>query len=186
MTYSTFTSFFTTLKVFSKNPIKSLYGAKNEILAVFNENVPVMYVVTPRIMKKLFYVHKKNIDYDRSILLNKYLTKIDIKGKSNSCNYTPQGKFLIYDDWKPDNNFLHQALIWGIKLTSAPKNEELLSFISYWKAEGRLFHHMQWQQKFARSLERIRFIKNKHHCCKRDINALPVPDKKIPIGFRDK
>ncbi len=40
---------------------------------------------------------------------------------------------------------------WGVALRE-PVAEELAAFIAYWQAEGKVFHHIQWQQKLARSV----------------------------------
>ena len=66
------------------------------------------------------------------------------------------------------------------KLYATP--EELAAFTAYWQAEGKVFHHVQWQQKFARSLQINRASNGGQP--KRDINAFSEPDKQIPNGFR--
>lgn len=60
--------------------------------------------------------------------------------------------------------------------------EELASFISYWQAEGKVFHHVQWQQKLARSLQIGRASNG--GLTKRDVNTVSEPDNQIPPGFR--
>ncbi len=60
--------------------------------------------------------------------------------------------------------------------------EELASFIAYWQAEGKVFHHVQWQQKLARSLQIGRASNG--GLPKRDVNTVSEPDSQIPPGFR--
>lgn len=93
------------------------------------------------------------------------------------------GKFQMHDDWKPDPQFIRRASQWGINLKADITPFELADFITYWKAEGKAFHHDQWQQKLARSVQqsRARPVAQQQ---RRDINEVPEPDKTIPHGFR--
>ncbi|WIF61387.1 DnaT-like ssDNA-binding domain-containing protein [Enterobacter cloacae] len=92
------------------------------------------------------------------------------------------GKFQMHDDWKPDQQFIHRAALWGITLKTEITPFELADFITYWKAEGKAFHHDQWQQKLARSVQQSRARPVAQQ--RRDINDVPEPDKAIPQGFR--
>ncbi|HBC9220799.1 TPA: Pyocin large subunit [Enterobacter cloacae] len=93
------------------------------------------------------------------------------------------GKFQMHDNWKPDPQFVRRASQWGINLKTDITPFELADFITYWKAEGKAFHHDQWQQKLARSVQqsRARPVAQQQ---RRDINDVPEPDKTIPEGFR--
>ncbi|EPN8566021.1 DnaT-like ssDNA-binding domain-containing protein [Enterobacter hormaechei] len=93
------------------------------------------------------------------------------------------GKFQMHDNWKPDPQFIQRAALWGITLKTDITPFELAEFITYWKAEGKAFHHDQWQQKLARSVQqsRTRPVAQQQ---RRDINDVPEPDKAIPQGFR--
>ncbi|WP_406807910.1 DnaT-like ssDNA-binding domain-containing protein [Enterobacter cloacae] len=93
------------------------------------------------------------------------------------------GKFQMRDNWKPDPQFIQRAALWGINLKTDITPFELAEFITYWKAEGKAFHHDQWQQKLARSVQqsRARPVAQQQ---RRDINDVPEPDKTIPEGFR--
>lgn len=93
------------------------------------------------------------------------------------------GKFQMRDNWKPDPQFIQRAALWGITLKADITPFELAEFITYWKAEGKAFHHDQWQQKLARSVQqsRARPVTQQQ---RRDINDVPEPDKAIPQGFR--
>jgi hypothetical protein len=66
------------------------------------------------------------------------------------------GKFQMHDNWKPDPQFAKRASQWGINLKTEITPFELAEFITYWKAEGKAFHHDQWQQKLARSVQQSR------------------------------
>ncbi len=74
------------------------------------------------------------------------------------------------------------AALWGINLIQPVTDEELATFISYWQAEGKVFHHVQWQQKLARSVQISRASNN--GAPRRDVNSVPQPDNSIPDGFR--
>lgn len=92
------------------------------------------------------------------------------------------GKFQMRDDWKPDQQFIQRAALWGVNLKTDISPFELADFITYWKAEGKAFHHDQWQQKLARSVQQSRAKPAPQQ--RRDINEVPEPDKAIPKGFR--
>lgn len=93
------------------------------------------------------------------------------------------GKFQMHDNWKPDPQFIQRTALWGITLKTDITPFELAEFITYWKAEGKAFHHDQWQQKLARSVQQSRARPVAQQQI-RDINDVPEPDKAIPQGFR--
>lgn len=93
------------------------------------------------------------------------------------------GKFQMHDSWKPEQEFTKRAALWGIVLSKPVTDCELADFITYWKAEGKAFHHDQWQQKLARSVQQSR-ARPAARQPQRDINAVPEPDRAIPEGFR--
>ncbi|MFM7945058.1 DnaT-like ssDNA-binding domain-containing protein [Hafnia paralvei] len=64
-------------------------------------------------------------------------------------------KFTMFDGWHPDDDFLLKAAQWGLVLTEPPQETVLAEFITYWKAEGKAFHHVQWEQKFSQSLKHM-------------------------------
>ncbi|EAY3775014.1 Pyocin large subunit [Salmonella enterica] len=92
------------------------------------------------------------------------------------------GKFQMHDNWKPDPQFIQRAALWGINLKTEITPFELADFITYWKAEGKAFHHDQWQQKLARSVQQSRARPSP--VPQRDVNTVSEPDETIPPGFR--
>ncbi|ECM9840336.1 TPA: Pyocin large subunit [Salmonella enterica] len=92
------------------------------------------------------------------------------------------GKFTLPENWKPDPDFIQRAALWGVNLKTDVTPFELADFITYWKAEGKAFHHDQWQQKLARSVQLSRTKPARTQ--QRDVNAVPEPDSEIPPGFR--
>jgi pyocin large subunit-like protein len=71
------------------------------------------------------------------------------------------GKFSIFAEWKPSPEFSRQARLWGTPVRQGLNlAAELNSFIAYWQAEGKVFHQIQWEQKFARHLSRAKARNN--------------------------
>ncbi|GAL57144.1 hypothetical protein EV102420_06_00180 [Pseudescherichia vulneris NBRC 102420] len=91
------------------------------------------------------------------------------------------GKFTMHEGWKPDPDILRQASLWGISLTGEITKQELAQFVSYWQAEGKAYHHTQWQQKLVQSVKTVRSKTSKPE--RRDIMAVSEPDSEIPPGF---
>ncbi|ACL29854.1 primosomal protein DnaT [Buchnera aphidicola str. APS (Acyrthosiphon pisum)] len=154
------------LELFCKNPIKILEKSNKGIIGVLKNKSPIFYVITPYILKKIFDLECNLLDLDK--------TKQQISKK-----------FSMHPQWTPDKDFIRQAALWGITLTEEILESELASFISYWQAEGCFFHHIQWQQKLARSLQKSRSISYMSQK-KRDITYIPTPDQTVPNGFRGK
>lgn len=94
----------------------------------------------------------------------------------------PIGKFPMHENWTTDSDFIQRAALWGINLKTEVTPFELADFITYWKAEGKAFHHDQWQQKLARSVQASRAKPVPQQ--RRDVNAVPEPDDVTPPGFR--
>lgn len=92
------------------------------------------------------------------------------------------GKFTMHEGWKPDPDILRQASLWGVSLTGEITKQELAQFVSYWQAEGKAYHHTQWQQKLVQSVKTVRSKTSKPE--RRDIMAVSEPDNEIPPGFR--
>lgn len=95
----------------------------------------------------------------------------------------PPGRYALYPGWHPGERFVRTAALWGIALSGEPTVEELAAFVGYWQAEGKLFHHVQWQQKLARSLMVTR-SRPAPVPIRRDVNCISAPDNTTPDGFR--
>lgn len=91
------------------------------------------------------------------------------------------GKFAMYAGWQPDADFQRPPRC-GYCPEPAGYPEELAAFVAYWQAEGKVFHHVQWQQKLARSVQISRASNGGQP--KRDVNSVSEPDSHIPRGFR--
>ena len=137
---------------------KSAGGA----VAVFANNAPAFYAVTPARLAELLALEEK-------------LSR-------PGSDVTLDAQFAMYAAWQPDADFQRQAALWGVALREPVTAEELASFVAYWQAEGKVFHHIQWQQKLARSIQIGRASNG--GMPKRDVNSVSEPDSHIPPGFR--
>ncbi|AUV02748.1 primosomal protein DnaT [Phytobacter ursingii] len=147
-------------------------------VAVFANNRPAFYAITPERLAELLALESRlarpasDITLDNQFYEEPAATPVNV----------PMGKFAMYAGWQPDADFQRLAALWGIALDHPVAPEELAAFIAYWQAEGKVFHHVQWQQKLARSIQINRA--NQGGVAKRDINAISQPDSQIPPGFR--
>ncbi|MEG2566459.1 MAG: DnaT-like ssDNA-binding domain-containing protein, partial [Acinetobacter sp.] len=100
----------------------------------------------------------------------------------------PIGKFPITGDWTLGDGFVRQAAQWGINLGDEPGYTavELQQLRDYWKCEGKVKHHIQWEQTFASSLKTSRAKSSSSSADTRRLTGFGVsqPDTKIPPGFR--
>ncbi len=149
-------------------------------VAVFANNSPAFYAVTPQRLEQLLALEARLARPASDIALDAQFYEEPTAAPVN----VPMGKFALYAGWQPDADFQRLAALWGIALTQPATPEELASFAACWQAEGKVFHHVQWQQKLARSVQIGRTSQNS--AAKRDINALSEPDKQIPpAAFED-
>ncbi|POT56089.1 primosomal protein DnaT [Citrobacter amalonaticus] len=153
---------------------KSATGA----VAVFANNVPAFYAVTPARLAQLLALEEKLARPGSDVTLDAQL----YEEPQSVPVVVPMGKFAMYADWQPDADFQRQAALWGVALREPITAEELASFVAYWQAEGKVFHHVQWQQKLARSVQISRA--GNGGLPKRDVNTVSEPDNHIPPGFR--
>ncbi|CAD6509264.1 primosomal protein DnaT [Candidatus Profftia tarda] len=184
MSVKILSSSITNLNEFSTNPITALTSTDCGIIAVLDDSapIPVFYAVTPKRMADLLALEKLGNTGNSHVFLkddlcNNYLLDPLTEYRANSC-----GKFVMHSGWHPDNDFLHMAAIWGYILKTPVTRTELASFVSYWEAEGKAFHHVQWQQKLARSIQQNR-ITNRTRS-KLDMNNVFKDTYSIPKGFR--
>lgn len=147
-------------------------------VAVFANNRPAFYAITPERLAELLALESRLARPASDIALDNQFYEEPAATPVN----VPMGKFAMYTGWQPDADFQRLAALWGIALDHPVAPEELAAFIAYWQAEGKVFHHVQWQQKLARSIQINRA--NQGGAAKRDINAISQPDSQIPPGFR--
>ncbi|MEI7407937.1 DnaT-like ssDNA-binding domain-containing protein [Pectobacterium aroidearum] len=68
----------------------------------------------------------------------------------------PIGKFPMFSDWRPSLDFRQRAALAGVILDEDYQPTELAGFVMYWQPEGKAFHQLQWEQKFARHIQQVR------------------------------
>ena len=168
------------IDAFRRNPGSALAHAERGAVAVFDNNAPAFYAVTPARMAELLALEKQLAAPRSDVALEAQF--FDEGNDVAQPVPVPMGKFAMYPGWQPDPEFQRMAALWGIPLAQPVTSEELASFVAYWQAEGKVFHHIQWQQKLARSLQmnRATFTSS----TRRDVNAIAQPDDHIPDGFR--
>ncbi|MFU2316798.1 DnaT-like ssDNA-binding domain-containing protein [Rahnella sp. PCH160] len=62
------------------------------------------------------------------------------------------GKFQMFSDWMPESDFIQKSALWGKPIGNGYTAAELMQFVDYWIAEGKVFHQAQWEQKLAQSI----------------------------------
>ncbi|MDF7679202.1 primosomal protein DnaT [Enterobacteriaceae bacterium ESL0689] len=178
MSSQVLTTNFSSLDDFIQDHASVLAKATNGTVAVFANNNPVFYALTAERLAQLLALEEKLARPCSDITLDRQFFDDPI----NAPATTPAGKFAMYADWQPDADFQHLAAIWGIALTYPVTPAERAAFVAYWQAEGKVFHHVQWQQKLARSVQISRASHGGSQ--QRDVNSISEPDSQIPQGFR--
>ena len=172
------TTDFSGLDDFMQDHVAVLAKSTSGAVAVFANNAPAFYALTPERLAQLLELEAKLSRPNNDIALDAQFfdepTAVPVA--------VPMGKFPMYADWQPDADFQRLAALWGIALSQPVTQEELAAFVTYWQAEGKVFHHVQWQQKLARSVQIGRASNGGQP--RRDVNAISEPDNHIPRGFR--
>lgn len=165
------------LEQFCQDPLQTLQQAEQGTLAVVSDNAPVMYALSAERLAELLACEQR-AQQQMDVSLDQQWFNSELP----ACLPIPAGKFRLYPDWQPDADFIRQAALWGIGLKEPVQQSELAAFISYWQAEGRVFHHIQWQQKLARHLQISR--RAMAGSGQQDFTQVEAPDEIIPKGFR--
>lgn len=169
------------IDTFNQDPVGALANTENGTLAVFDNNAPAFYAVSPERLAALLACEEKAALVINDVTLD---TEFFAEPAAPMAPIPiPGGKFALYSGWRPDEDFQRMAALWGIPLTQPVTEEELASFIAYWQAEGKYFHHIQWQQKLARSVQMNRTANG--GMPRKDMNDLSAVDYSITLpGFR--
>lgn len=168
----------TGLDALTHDPRGVLANAEGGAIAVFVDNAPAFYAITPERLAQLLETEARVARPASDVTLDTQF----FEEPTSAPVAVPMGKFAMYAGWQPDPDFQRQAALWGIALTQPVTPEELAAFTAYWQAEGKVFHHIQWQQKLARNVQINRASNGGQ--ARRDINSFSEPDKQIPHGFR--
>lgn len=166
------------IDAFISDPRGVLSNAEDGAVAIFADNAPAFYALTPERLAQLLELEARLSRPASDVVLDTQL----YEETSDAPVAVPMGKFQMYNGWQPDAEFQRLAALWGIALTQPVTSEELASFVAYWQAEGKVFHHVQWQQKLARSLQMGRAANGGQP--RSDVNSISQPDNQIPPGFR--
>lgn len=166
------------IDAFIADPAAILAQTQGGALAVFANNAPAFYAITQERLAQLLALEEKLSRPGSDVALDAQF----FEEPTPAPIAVPMGKFAMYAGWQPDAEFLRLSALWGIALSEPVTPEELASFVAYWQAEGKVFHHVQWQQKLARSVQMGRA--NGSNQARRDINTVSEPDSHIPPGFR--
>ncbi|TBL97999.1 primosomal protein DnaT [Hafnia alvei] len=173
----------TSLESFNRDPAKALKSTDRGVVTVIDNDLSVFYVVTPERMSELLEFEQAANRTNSDVVLEDSLFNDERLPPIAANIPTPIGKFVMYEGWQPDADFLRMAAMWGCILTSPVTPTELASFVAYWQAEGKAFHHVQWQQKLARSVQQNR-MNSAAQPKKRDVNDFGGQEYSIPKGFR--
>jgi DNA replication protein DnaT len=142
------TSHFSGLDEFLQQHAALLAKSTDGTVAVFANNAPAFYALTPARLAQLLELEANwrapaaTSRLTRSFSTNPPRRRLRCRWANLPCT-----------DWQPDADFQRLAALWGIALSQPVTPEELAAFVAYWQAEGKVFHHVQWQQKLARSVQ---------------------------------
>ncbi|HGK4772366.1 TPA: DnaT-like ssDNA-binding domain-containing protein [Enterobacter roggenkampii] len=137
-------------------------GTKNGIVnrSDFNQRVPFFPLNSPKNGTRNLPRNHKDLNPTHTELVEPVIPDYPDQPGIGIGQQQPFGKFRMFEDWKPTADFVRQANLWGMPLKAGINIEaELSSFIAYWQAEGKVFHQIQWEQKFARHLDRAKVLK---------------------------
>ena len=143
------TSHFSGLEEFLQQHAALLAKSTDGTVAVFANNAPAFYALTPARLAQLLELEARLARPGSDIALDPQF----FEEPAAAPVAVPMGKFAMYAGWQPDADFQRLAALWGIALSQPVTPEELAAFVAYWQAEGKVFHHVQWQQKLARSVQ---------------------------------
>lgn len=163
---------------FYHNPREAIAQTAQGTVAVFEQNAPVFYALSAERLAVLLSLEARLATPPSDVMLEALFFE---ETAFPAPVAAPPGKFAMYPGWQPDADFQRIAALWGTTLTHTVTPEELSSFIAYWQAEGKVFHHIQWQQKLARSLQ---IGRQQQRVQAHDINTIGNPDYNVFKGFR--
>jgi DNA replication protein DnaT len=164
------------IDAFMRDPRGVLTHAEGGTLAVFADNAPAFYAITPERLAQLLEIEARLSRPASDVTLDNQF--FDEPGHAPVA--VPMGKFALYAGWQPDADFQRQAALWGIALTSPQprKSWPRLPPGGRQKANSPIFSGSKSSRAASNQPRQQR------RQPKRDINAFSEPDKQIPNGFR--
>lgn len=137
-------------------------GTKNGIVnsSDFNQRVPFFPLNSPKNGTRNLPRNHKDLNPTHRGLVEPVIPDYPDQPGIGIGQQQSFGKFRMFKNWNPTADFARQANLWGMPIKAGINIEaELSSFIAYWQAEGKVFHQIQWEQKFARHLDRAKVLK---------------------------
>ncbi|MBF0072427.1 primosomal protein DnaT, partial [Escherichia coli] len=89
-----------------------LAKAEGGVVAVFANNAPAFYAVTPARLAELLALEEKLARPGSDVALDDQL----YQEPQAAPVAVPMGKFAMYPDWQPDADFIRLAALWGVAL----------------------------------------------------------------------
>lgn len=86
-----------------------LAKAEGGVVAVFANNAPAFYAVTPARLAELLALEEKLARPGSDVALDDQL----YQEPQAAPVAVPMGKFAMYPDWQPDADFIRLAALWG-------------------------------------------------------------------------
>ncbi|MDK6768371.1 DnaT-like ssDNA-binding domain-containing protein, partial [Klebsiella aerogenes] len=115
------TTDFCGLDDFVENHAARLQKSASGAVAVFANNAPAFYALTPERLAQLLELEAKLARPTSDIALDAQF----FDEPSAAPVAVPMGKFAMYAGWQPDADFQRLAALWGIALTQPVTPEEL-------------------------------------------------------------
>ena len=112
-----------------------LAKAEGGVVAVFANNAPAFYAVTPARLAELLALEEKLARPGSDVALDDQL----YQEPQAAPVAVPMGKFAMYPDWQPDADFIRLAALWGVALREPVTTEELASFIATGRRKVKSF-----------------------------------------------
>ena len=101
------------IDAFMRDPRGVLTHADGGTVAVFADNAPAFYAITPERLAQLLEIEAQLSRPASDITLDNQFFDEPV----NVPVTVPMGKFALYAGWQPDADFQRQAALWGIALT---------------------------------------------------------------------
>lgn len=101
------------IDAFMRDPRGVLTHAEGGTVAVFADNAPAFYAITPERLAQLLEIEAQLSRPASDVTLDNQFFDEPV----NVPMAVPMGKFALYAGWQPDADFQRQAALWGIALT---------------------------------------------------------------------
>ena len=125
------------IDAFMRDPRGVLTNAEGGTLAVFADNAPAFYAITPERLAQLLDIEARLSRPASDVTLdNQFFDEPE-----NAPVAIPTGQIPMYAGLQPDADFQRQVALWVLALSQPVTPVELASFIVHCQAEGQVLHH---------------------------------------------